>query len=337
MMRLVEKWIAAVVGSALLAAGCSRQPPEAGETIVSERDGSMMIVIPASRFWMGNETSHEDLANKAPPGKPLYPYHILIARAEKAWRLEEERPLREVKVKAFAIDRTEVSNAQYRLFLDWVEANGDATVRHPDQPVGKSHTPRYWKAYNPLMSDTTSARLTPFEKDTFMAPDRPVVGVDWFDAYAFAKWAGKRLPSEAEWEFAARGTDGRLWPWGNEWSWGLCNIGGDKTGFDTRYKTKDRDGFVYSAPVGWFPDSASPFGCLDMAGNVAEWCADWYSENAYKTASDHDPQGPQRGEYRSIRGGSSQSVPSEARCSARSYQEPGFRKFTLGFRCARDL
>ncbi len=320
----------------LLFASCSNSE-RGSELQTAGRDDAEMVVVPAGSFWMGNETTHPDLANKAPEGKALRPYHILIARAEKAWKLADEKPLREVRLDSFAIDKYEVTNRQYRAFLDWVEANGDASVRHAEQAEGKSHVPRYWSNYNPLLSEERTKQLAPFSEETFLQDDMPVVGVDWFDAYAYAKWAGKRLPTEAEWEYAARGSDQRLWPWGNEWSWGLCNIGGDKTGTDVRDKARDRDGFVYPAPVGSFPESASPFGCFDTAGNVAEWCADWYSESYYAEGPDRDPAGPKTGKHRSIRGGSSQSVPSGVRCAARAHQEPEFRKFTLGFRCARDL
>lgn len=318
----------------LLLGGCSS---ERSGDLISSDDLVDMVVIPKTTFWMGNETSHPDLANEATPGKPLRPYHVLVARAAAGWRLEAERPLREVAVDSFAIDRYEVSNAQYRVFLDWVEENGDASVRHSEQPEGKSHRPRYWTDYNPLNSEEESTGLAPFGSGTFKEAAKPVVGVDWFDAYAYAKWAGKRLPTEAEWELAARGNDQRLWPWGNEWSWGRCNIGGDKTGLDMSDTSMDRDGYVYSAPVGSFVESEAQSGCMDMAGNVSEWCSDWYSEDYYKEGEDDNPKGALSGRYRSVRGGSSQSVPSAVRCSSRSFHEPEFRKFTLGFRCAKDI
>ncbi len=308
-----------------------------GEIIQHEKDDSSMVVILSTTFQMGNEVTHPDLANKAPEGKALRPYHVMVARAEEAWQMEEERPVRSVTLRSFAIDQYEVTNGQYRKFLTWVEAHGDESVRHPDQLKGKSHTPRYWQDYNPLLKVEETAKLTPFDEDTFTQETLPVVGVDWFDAYAYAKWAGKRLPTEAEWELAARGTDQRLWPWGNEWSWGLSNIGGDKSGNDVLSKKYDRDGYVYPAPVGSFPESASPYACMDMAGNVAEWCADWYAKDYYKTAPSQNPVGPEIGKCRTVRGGSSQSIPSGVRCSTRYYDEPEFRKFTLGFRCAKNL
>ncbi|MCA9485166.1 MAG: SUMF1/EgtB/PvdO family nonheme iron enzyme, partial [Nitrospina sp.] len=166
---------------------------------------------------------------------------------------------------AFYIDRHEVTNAQYRLFLDWVAANSDTTVRHPEQPPGKNHTPRYWNLWRPaLLRQTGMDRMQQFNDATFRKPDHPVVGIDWFDAYAYSRWAGKRLPSEAEWEKAARGTDGRIWPWGNDWDFAKCNSGG--------YEWKgERDGYIYTAPADHYPEGTSPYGCFNMAGNVWEW------------------------------------------------------------------
>jgi formylglycine-generating enzyme required for sulfatase activity len=270
------------------------------------------------------------------PGK-VKPTEIKIARGWEGWALEDERPAHSVRLKSFAIDRYEVTNAQYRKFLAEVKQSSDAAWAHPDQPKGKDHTPRYWKNFNPLLKDPEYAKLAQYNAATFTADDKPVVGVDWFDAYAYAKWAGKRLPTEAEWELAARGTDGRRWPWGNDWDWGLCNIGGEKLASDVNSKGKEKDGFIYPAPVGSFPAGRSPFGCDDMAGNAAEWVADWYSADSYKTDSAENPHGPVTGTERAVRGGSSQNMPSGVRCAIRYHREPEFRFFTLGFRCAKDL
>lgn len=273
-------------------------------------DGSVMVLVPAVEFTTGTADAHPDVPKEPIGARPLHPPDILLARAVPAWNPADERPAK-VKVKAFAIDRYEVTNAQYRKFL--AEAGGHRFC-HPSEPRGKDHTPRYWGDYNPLLKDAEYAKSTPFGAGTFASGDKPVVGVDWYDAFAYAAWAGKRLPTEAEWELAARGVDGRRWPWGNEWAWGRANIGGEKLGSDVGARGREKDGFIYPAPVGSFPAGRSPFGCDDMAGNVEEWCADG-----------------------AVRGGSSRSMPSSVRCAARSRQEPAFRTFTLGFRCAKDV
>jgi formylglycine-generating enzyme required for sulfatase activity len=282
--------------AAFLAAGLLPAAPGAADEekrgpprVVQGKDGARMALVPAGPFLMGD-----------PPAKGEKP-----ARARK------------VVVKAFYVDRTEVTNAQYRAFLAWVKKHGDATVRHPRQPAGKDHTPRYWKPFRPKLLRTTGmARLQPFDDETFCGDTQPVVGVDWFDAYAYARWAGKRLPTEAEWEKAARGTDGRTWPWGNEWAFDRCNSGG--------YEWKgEKDGFIYVAPVGSYPKGASPCGCWDMAGNAWEWTAE-SEQVGVKTRY-------------AIKGGGSNSYPSQVRAASRKLYEPTFRSFAVGFRCAMDV
>ncbi|GAB4144052.1 MAG: hypothetical protein Fur0037_11820 [Planctomycetota bacterium] len=305
-----------------------------GTVRIDQVDGAEMVYVPTSRFLRGLVGARDRDALERAGRAAIWPQDAVRARSRAF--AADERPARSILVRGFWIDRREVTNAQYRRFLDWIEKTGDHSRCHPDEPKNKDHTPRYWREFQPLLRDPEYARTAPFTAETFLNTDQPVVGVDWYDAFAYAAWAGKRLPTEAEWEKAARGTDGRAWPWGQEFGHGKSNLGGEKTGRDIRGGGCEKDGFVYVAPVGSFPAGRSPYGCDDMAGNAAEWCADWYARDAYARGPDVDPKGPRQGTERVIRGGSSRSSPSGAETTRRARQEPEFRAFDLGFRCARD-
>lgn len=204
----------------------------------------------------------------------------------------DEKPEGTVHLDTYLIDRYEVTNRHYQEFR---AATGHRKASPPS---------RYAK---------NMARL----RD----PNQPIVYVSWEDADAYCRWKGKRLPTEAQWEKAMRGTDGRLWPWGNALERTASNWGNE-------------DGYRSTAPVGTFERDVSPFGVADGAGNVMEWVADWYGEDAYRHASKRNPMGPDHGVYRVMRGGGYTSRGRDIRITSRSRMVPGFRDETIGFRCA---
>jgi len=204
----------------------------------------------------------------------------------------DERPAHQVYLDSFLIDRYEVTVEQYAAFL---------------QETGTS-SPSDWRMMNQLSNKK-----------------RPVSNVDWADAAAYCKWAGKRLPTEAEWEKAARGTDGRLYPWGNE----------PPTPRHANYGQAGSGNNGALAPVGSFEEGKSPYGVYDMAGNVWEWVSDWYSQDYYKTGPLRNPTGPPKGDYKVIRGGSWGSSPKDLRSTDRESRLPSFGGLGTGFRCAK--
>jgi sulfatase modifying factor 1 len=210
----------------------------------------------------------------------------------------DEWPQRSVYLDAFAIDQVEVTNERYMAFV--------ATTGHrnPPNPYGTG----------PLLSIKGIEQL-------------PVVQTTWYDAKAYCSWAKKRLPTEAEWEKAARGTDGRRFPWGDQ----PATL--KRANFDREW-----DGEKTFYPVGSSPGGDSPYGVKDMAGNAREWVSDWYDPEYYQHAPDRNPQGPdKKGVVRSIRGGSWHSPLADITTSARGRGGFALQTHGTGFRCARSL
>ena len=239
----------------------------------------------------------------------------------------DERPIHSVTLDAYWIDRTEVTN---RHFAAFVADTGHQTLAER-QGSGHGFTTNGWE---PI--DGASWRWPQGPGDGLEAQDdHPVMQVSWDDAGAYCAWAGGRLPTEAEWEYAARGPDAHTFPWGD--------------GFDaTRLYSCDRncflewadgqgdDGFVLTAPVSSFPDGASWMGAVDMAGNVWEWTADWYDPEYYDIAPSSDPRGPGSGVQRVVRGGGWDDTFDFARAANRHVYAPDRPQNYLGFRCAYD-
>ncbi len=205
----------------------------------------------------------------------------------------EYTPLREVYVDAFRIDRFEVTVERYAKFL---------------QATGLSNAPEGWD-----------------EVDHRAHGQKPIANVDWHDADAYCRWVGRRLPTAAEWEKAARGTDGSPYPWGKRTPTPeLANFSNASPG-------------VYEglAAVGTHPGGASPYGVDDMAGNVGEWVADWYSES-YRRGDTRNPRGPDEGFQRELRGAGRYNDIDSLALSHRYYAEPETRGADIGFRCAQS-
>ena len=211
----------------------------------------------------------------------------------------DERPRHTVYLDAFYIDIYEVTNAQYQKFMDAVGYAG----------------PPYW--YN----------------SSHNAPEQPVVGVSWYDAVAYAEWAGKRLPTEAQWEKAARGgLSGKRYSWGDSDPDGSqCNFADVNINYYWSDDSVD-DGYEYTAPVGSY--SPNGYGLYDMAGNVSEWCADWWGDSYYANSPHSNPLGPNSGNFRVLRGGSWYNTTDILRVANRAN---GFPTSTdsdgIGFRC----
>ena len=293
--------------------------------VKAANDDSEMIRVPSGPFVMGSDRIDKDLrrSSEIGVGKPLF---------------VDEHPQHTIDLPTFYIDRYEVTNARYREFV--IQKNYWVPQSFKDD--GYLLSPRVLAAAD----DETLRRLA---VDTFrldidtrdmgrealleaiarhqQAQDRlPVTGVSWRDANDYCHWAGKRLPTEPEWEKAARGTDGREFPWGNEWSPGKANVGAVSNGGDPGVM-----------PVGSFPDGASPYGVDDMAGNVMEWVADWYQP--YSGNNYHSENFGQR--FRVIRGGGWGGVGHYVishfyRSAYRFYLRPELAFNDLGFRCAKS-
>jgi formylglycine-generating enzyme required for sulfatase activity len=213
-----------------------------------------------------------------------------------------EGPAHTVALDSFWIDRTEVSNQQYQRCTE----------------AGACDQPLCWR--NDLVWDN----------DDFGNPEQPVVCVDWHQARAYCEWVGARLPTEAEWAYAARGPEGLEYPWGNEFDGTLlnyCDVNCPKN-----YTEKDfDDGYAYPAPVGSYPDGASWCGALDMAGNVREWATDWFGE--YSPEQQVNPIGPSSGIQHVVRGGAWDGLLFDTRNTVREGGRPNLEFLWLGFRC----
>jgi formylglycine-generating enzyme required for sulfatase activity len=222
---------------------------------------------------------------------------------------DAECPVHEVFLSDYLMDKYPVTNAQYGCFLEYLQTTGDHSKCHPNEVTGKDHIPRGWK--------------TPDYEKYSKQDNSPVIFIDWWDAYAYASWAQKSLPTEAQWEKGARGTDVRKYPWGDE---------------EPTEAVANYNNYVGEAtPVGSFPKNASSYGSMDMAGNVWEWCLETYNKNFYRQSNKENPRCNLQIAMYVLRGGAWNSGRDALRVSCRNCSMNLTRASYIGFRCVRLL
>jgi formylglycine-generating enzyme required for sulfatase activity len=284
--------------------GVGKQPSTIATTEIAQNDTAL---------------GTKNTSSKPPAEMVLIPAGDLPMGSKKGEGDGDENPQHKVHLDAYYIDIHEVTNAQYHQF--WL-ADGGEKSKHTPASYGSSYKIGDW----PEVAKTK--------------PNYPVVGVTWYDANAYAKWSGKRLPTEAEWEKAARGTEARIWPWGNDFQSELPVPGDADQSLVSKIHSNRRDGGDgydnTTAPVGNYSTGASPYGVHDMSGNVWEWVADWYNEDYYASSPAGNPEGPGEGRLKVVKGGSWNHRDHSQRCANRYYCYPDSWGNTLGFRCARD-
>jgi formylglycine-generating enzyme required for sulfatase activity len=280
----------------------------AWKSLLSEQQIWQVIAFVHTFSHKGKPSEHTDYKGQTRQAKNIGkdPAQMVLVPAGEftmgsAVGAAHEQPEHKVFLDAYYMDMYEVTVGQYAKFLKATGMNPPPMWTTMDQPHHQS---------------------------------RPVVNVDWTDANKYCEWAGKRLPSEAEWEKAARGTDGRIYPWGNDPP-------------DSRKANYGKDKWNNHAallPVGQLKDGKSPYGIHDLAGNVWEWVNDWYDPDYYATSPSSNPKGPEGGKYKVLRGGSWDFAPENLQSARRDlnvpsstdYDSPAYRNFNSGFRCAKN-
>lgn len=292
-----------------LVSACQTPPPATpsptqrpGETSMRASDGATLVFVPAGTFIMGGTSELTRYARQL--CKDAAGDLAIAVCGTNAFA--DEHPAHPVELSGYWINQTEVTNRQYALCMD-------AGACAPPVEAGSFTRPVY------------------FGDPTF--DGYPVVNVDWSRAAAYCAWAGARLPTEAEWEYAARGPENRLFPWGDTFEPERLNYCDSSCPGLSDPSTND--GYPDTAPVGSFPQGASWVGAMDMAGNVREWVADWYGP--YSLDAVIDPQGPESGESRIPRGGSWYDTPDDVRSVNRGANLPDYTHPKVGFRCAGDI
>jgi len=249
---------------------------------------AIVIGIAAYLYLANRQPSREARGKDGAPG-------VLIPAGNFTMGDDEEAPLREIYVDTFYLDKYEVTTSRYAKFL---------------HATGSAKPPEGWEEVN-----------------LDGGGNLPVVGVDWGDADAYCRWAGKRLPTEAEWEKGARGTDGRQYPWGND------EPTAARANFGKSAASPYKGGL---SPAGSHEAGKSPYGAEDLAGNASEWVADWFAEG-FERGDVRNPKGPQTATGKVIRGGGWYDPADRIKSTKRYHARPPTRAEDIGFRCARDL
>jgi formylglycine-generating enzyme required for sulfatase activity len=262
--------------------------------VVTAANDTTMVFVPAGPFEMG---SNPDVG-LAECEK------FSVTGVCKRESFEDEAPVHTVTLAAFYIDQYEVTNAQYRRCVE----------------AGVCQVPNCWWGGSTYDDEAKS--------------NHPVICPTWDQAQAYCEWREARLPTEAEWEKAARSTDGRLYPWGDTFDGARLNFC-DKN-CDNSWANKNYDdGYAETAPVGSYPDGVSPYGAYDMAGNVLEWVVDWYEADYYDRSPSENPTGPTSPTSNKVyRGGYESSAADDTHAAKRSKNAPNIGDTAVGFRCA---
>lgn len=298
---------AASVGALL---GCAAPShTESGGAAQSPARASEQVRVPEGWFWMGLSPDALaraiDACNKERvAGEDCEGWYTANAPRHRVW------------LDTFWLDRYQVTNADFEKF---VAATGHVTEaeRQGSGSVRKSQDGK-WGWFTVQGAQWRS----PQGPGSSTLANQPVLQVSWDDAHAYCRWAGKVMPTSAQWEKAARGTDERSYPWGNDWS-------------DAKHSNSAKT-VGHTTPVGSYPSGASPYGALDMTGNVWEWAADWYDPGYYARSEARNPQGPQAGEYRVLRGASWHHSAVISLAAHRTFQPQSRRSNLMGFRCASN-
>lgn len=312
--------------------GRGNSVPTTGEVQTRLKDQQQMVFIPGGTFLMGSSELEIALASQ------------LCTQATgsdqcRPERFEPETPQHPVRIDSFWIDQTEVTNEHFVQFLN---ENSNTEGVTEAQSFGPLLMPQEGQTSEDAWLRMDNARVQVLGDNRFGAAagfeNHPVVGVTWFGAAAYCEWAGGRLPTEAEWEYAARGSEGRFFPWGDSsTARGLLNYCDSSCVLPSK-DPAHTDGYRETAPVGSFPNGASWANLFDMAGNAQEWVTDWYSKDFYASLPNNspavNPAGSDTGVTHMLRGGGWGGTLSLARTAARNYSSGGlYTIYDVGFRC----